>query len=452
MRFPMMRTAQSQIAEPRIARSSYRRLIVAGTFGTAIEWYDFFVYALIAPLAFDAIFFPRLDPLAGAIAVYSSFAIGFVARPLGGVFFGHFGDRAGRKSVLLVTILLMGFSTTTIGLLPGYASIGLAAPILLVLLRFLQGFALGGESIGAVVLAIENAPSRSRGFYASVLMASGPVSIVAASAIVSALSAMPRDAFISWGWRIPFLLSFALVGVGAYMRAHIEESALFSRSAARQPGMGAPVASVLRKWRGPTLTTFVICLAETAFFYLTTIFAIGYGARTLGIAQGVLTTAFLVANCIAAVMVPTLGALSDRVGRRPLLLVGLLAACVYIYPFFRVLEGANPLLVSVVIVAAAGFIHPVMFAAESSFVAELFPTAVRFTGASLGKQVGTVLGGGMAPVIATSLIGWARGSTLPVVVYFLGMGIPAVLAAFIARETAKVSLEGEGAAGTGGLQ
>jgi MFS family permease len=441
----MTQTAQAQTAAPRIARSSYRRLIVAGTFGTAIEWYDFFVYALIAPLAFDTIFFPRLDPLAGAIAVYSSFAVGFVARPLGGLFFGHFGDRVGRKSVLLATILLMGFSTTAIGLLPGYASIGLAAPILLVLLRFLQGFALGGESIGAVVLAIENAPSRSRGFYASVLMASGPVSIVAASAMVSGLSALPREAFISWGWRIPFVLSLVLVGVGAYMRAHVEESALFTQSAGRRPHVRAPVASVLRKWRGPTLTTFVICLAETAFFYLTTIFAIGYGARTLGIDQGLLTTAFLVANCIAAAMVPTLGALSDRVGRRPLLLAGLVGACVYMYPFFRILDGANPLLIGAAVIVAAGFIHPVMFAAESSFVAELFPTEVRFTGASLGKQVGTVLGGGMAPVIATALIGWTGGGTLPVVLYFLVMGIPALLAAVAARETAQAPLEGEGA-------
>jgi MFS family permease len=425
----------------RKATASYRRLIVASSFGTAIEWYDFFVYALVAPLAFDTIFFPRLNPLTGTIAVYSSFAVGFIARPLGGVFFGHFGDRAGRKSILLTTILTMGFSTTAIGLLPGYFRIGIIAPVLLVALRFLQGFALGGESIGAVVLAIESAPGRRRGFYAAVLQASGPVSIVAASLVVSALSPLPAGAFLAWGWRIPFLLSSILVAVGAYMRANIEESALFSRYAAQRRETEAPLALVLEKCKAATLITLVVCLAETAFFYLTTIFAVGYGTRTLGIRQTILTTAFLLANCVATVTVPIFGALSDRVGRRPMLVAGLLGACAHIYPFFWILGGRSPQLVSAAIILAAGFIHPVMFAAEASFVPELFATEVRVTGASLGKQIGTVLGGGLAPLVATSLIGWKHGSTTPVVVYFLAMGIPAMAAALAARETSSRSLE-----------
>jgi len=303
----------------REATASYRRLMVASSFGTAIEWYDFFVYALVAPLAFDFIFFPRLNLLVGTIAVYSSFAVGFIARPLGGIFFGHFGDRTGRKTILLTTILTMGVSTTAIGLLPGYARIGISAPILLVALRFLQGFALGGESIGAVVLAIESAPGGRRGFYAAVLQASGPISIVAASLVVSALSPLPTASFLAWGWRIPFLLSSILVGVGAYMRANIEESALFARQAARHRETQAPLALVLQEAKGATLITLIVCLAETAFFYLTTIFAVGYGTRALGIRQTVLTTAFLVANCVATLTVPLFGALSDRVGRRPML-------------------------------------------------------------------------------------------------------------------------------------
>ena len=421
--------------------ASYRRLMVASSFGTAIEWYDFFVYALVAPLAFDVIFFPRLNLLVGTIAVYSSFAVGFIARPLGGIFFGHFGDRTGRKTILLTTILTMGVSTTAIGLLPGYARIGISAPILLVALRFLQGFALGGESIGAVVLAIESAPGGRRGFYAAVLQASGPISIVAASLVVSALSPLPTASFLARGWRIPFLLSSILVGVGAYMRANIEESALFARQAARHRETQAPLALVLQEAKGATLITLIVCLAETAFFYLTTIFAVGYGTRALGIRQTVLTTAFLVANCVATLTVPLFGALSDRVGRRPMLVAGLLAACALIYPFFRILGGKNPLWASAAIVLAAGFIHPVMFSAEASFVPELFATEVRVTGASLGKQIGTVLGGGLAPLVATSLIGWKHGSTTPVVLYFLAIGMPAMVAAVAARETSSLSLE-----------
>ena len=430
-----------EIAEANAAAASYRRLIVASSLGTAIEWYDFFVYAIVAPLAFDAVFFPKLNPVLGTIAVYSSFAVGFFARPLGGIFFGHFGDRVGRKSVLLTTILTMGISTTLIGLLPGYSRIGMAAPILLIVLRFLQGFALGGESIGAVVLTIESAPSERRGFYAALLLAAGPISIVGASLVVSGLSLLPAGAFQSWGWRVPFLVSFVLVVVGAYMRANIEESALFMRSVTQRPRQQAPLAWVLRRCKGATLITFLICLAETAFFYLTTIFAIGYGSKTLGMHQVVLTTAYLAANCVAVFTVPAFGALSDRLGRRPMLLAGLIGACAYIYPFFRILSGKNSWLVTGAIVLSAGIIHPLMFAAEASFVPELFETQVRFTGASLGKQVGTVLGGGLAPLVAASLINWQHGATTPVVLYFLCMGAPAIIATLTVRETARASLE-----------
>jgi len=232
-----------------------------------------------------------------------------------------------------------------------------------------------------------------------------------------------------------------LVLVGAYMRANIEESQAFSELAARSQVVQAPLWAVLRKYKKETLITLLVCLAETAFFYLTTIFAIGYGVKTLGIRQSVLTTAFLMANCVAAATVPLLGALSDRVGRRPLLAAGLLAACAYIYPFFRILGGGDPLWVTTAVIASAGLIHPIMFAAEASFVPELFETPVRVTGASLGKQLGTVLGGGLAPLIATSLIGWTRGATTLVVWYFLAMGIAALLAVLMARETSKTSLD-----------
>ncbi|MGH9377053.1 MAG: MFS transporter, partial [Terriglobia bacterium] len=406
------------------ARAAHRRLIIASSLGTAIEWYDFFVYAIVAPLAFDAVFFPKLKPSIGLIVVFSTFAVGFISRPLGGVFFGHFGDKIGRKSVLLATILIMGLSSTAIGLLPGYAAIGIWAPVLLVLLRFLQGLAIGGESIGALVLTMEGAPDQRRGLYASFVQAAGPLGVVGAASVVSVLGLLSHGEFMAWGWRIPFLMSFILVAMGAYMRVSIEESSLFSQAAKQRRVPRTPIAAVLEKCKKATLIAFLVCLAETAYFYLTTIFAIGYGTKMLRMNQTVLTTAFLAANCLAFVTVPLFGALSDRWGRRPMLIMGLIGASIYVYPFFLILSGRNPWFVSVAIVASAGIVHPVIFAAEASFVPELFETEVRFTGASLGKQVGTVLGGGLAPVIATTLIGWSHGSIKPVVFYFLAMATP----------------------------
>ena len=414
---------------------SYTRLVLASCFGTAIEWYDFFIYAFLAPLVFDKLFFPKLDPKVGTIAVFATFAVGFFARPLGGIVFGHYGDRIGRKSILLITLLLMGVATTLIGLLPTYEQVGILAPIALVVLRFLQGFALGGESIGALLLTVESSPQGRRGFFGSLVYAAGPFSIVMATLAVSLVSRLPEQDLLSWGWRVPFVISIVLVAVGLYVRLKVEESASFSKIAAKREVVRIPMMEVFRHFTRPTVITLLVSLAETAFFYLTAIFALSYGTKTLGMPRPLMADALLYANCMAFLMVPLFGALSDRIGRKPVFMSGVIATMVYIYPFFLMLGTKDPTLVTLAIVLAAGLIHPLMFGPEGSFFAEQFETRVRFSGVSFGKQVGTVLGGGLAPLIASALLLQFDNSFVPIVVYFLVLATVALIATIAAKET-----------------
>jgi metabolite-proton symporter len=415
--------------------SAYRRLVLASCFGTAIEWYDFFIYGFLAPLVFDVLFFPKLDSYAGTLAVFATFAVGFLARPLGGIVFGHFGDRIGRKSTLLVTLLVMGVGTAAIGLLPTYRAIGIWAPIFLVALRFIQGFALGGESIGALLLTAEGSPSGRRGLFAALIQASGPIAIIAASFAVTWVSRLPQADLLLWGWRIPFLVSLVLVFIGIYVRLRVEESATFAAATAQHGIVRLPLLEVLGRFPKPTLITFFICLAETSFFYLAAVFSLSYGTKALGLPKAVLTQAVLIANCVALFAMPLFGMLSDRIGRRPMFQGGLLATALYIYPFFLLMGTRDPILVTCAIVIAVGIIHPMMFGPEGSFFAELFETRVRFSGVSFGKQLGTVLGGGLVPLIATALLAWSNGSTRTIVLYYLMLSMLAFIAASAAQET-----------------
>jgi MFS family permease len=412
-----------------------RRILLAGTIGTAIEWYDFFIYGLIAPLVFDQLFFPKFDQLTATLAVFATFAVGFLARPLGGLVFGHFGDRTGRRSVLLVTLLLMGLATMLIGLLPTYGSAGAIATVALVALRFVQGFAIGGEATAANLMALETSADDQRGLSAAVIQAAGPAGVVLASFAALAVSRLPEADLLSWGWRVPFLVSAILVVVGVYVRLQIGESPAFRETeVARVPAIEA----LRTHWRS-IIVVFFAEVAQTSYFYLTAIFTISFATRQLGIAKDVITQAVLLANLVAFVTMPLIGAWSDRIGRKRLFVTGVMLAAASMFAFYHMLASREPWLLTIAIMCAAGLIHPLMFSTEGSYFPELFATRVRFTGVSIGKQIGVVCGGGIAPLVATSLVA-ATGTTLAITGYYVVLALLALIALSFVADTSKSRL------------
>jgi MFS family permease len=424
------------IAEVRLPSNSRRRILAAGAIGTAIEQYDFFIYGLIGPLVFEQLFFPKFDQLTATLAVFATFAVGFLARPLGGLVFGHFGDRSGRKSVLLCTLILMGLATTLIGILPSYASAGWIATVALVVLRFIQGFAVGGEWTAASLMVLETSPDDQRGFSAAVIQAAGPVGVVLASLSAVLVSRLPEADLLSWGWRVPFLVSAILVIVGIYMRLRIEESSAFLQvsEVAKVPAFEA----LQSHWR-PIIVVLFAEIAQTAYFYLTAIFTISFATRQLGVAKDVITQAVLLANLVALVTMPVIGAWSDRVGRKWLFVTGVVLAAISMFAFYHMVATRETLLVTTAVVLAAGIIHPLMFATEGSYFPELFPTRVRFTAVSIGKQLGVVLGGGIAPLVATSLFA-GTGTTAAITAYYVALAFAALIALSYVRDTSKSRL------------
>lgn len=421
-------------------QAQHRRLLMAASLGSAIEHYDFFCYAFIAPIAFGAAFFPKMDALAGTLAVYATFAVGFAARPLGGLVFGHFGDRIGRKVVLMATLLIMGIASFLIGCLPTYDSAGLWAPALLLVLRFAQGFAFGGEYMNAVTLTLEGAPQQRRGLFASWINASGPVGVIAASGLIAMLTGVfGNDAFQQWGWRLPFLLSLVLVAVGSYVRYHVDESTLFRQAQASKTIPKLPIVEVLRSWKKSTLLAILINMAHSSFQYLSSVFVLGYAVKRLGMPAAGVTTGTTIANVLEMAMVPLIAHLSDRLGRRPLLLAGIGLAAIWFPVFFHLLETRDTLLLGLGLVVSLGLIHATMFAPEAAFTAELFPTEVRVSGGSLGKQLGIVFGGGCAPLVATGLMGSGTSFT-PVIVYFEIIAVLAFVGMLFAPENFRKKL------------
>jgi MFS family permease len=411
-----------------------RRLLLASSLGSVIENYDFFLYAFTAPIAFDAVFFPRLDPIPGLVAVYATFAIGFVARPLGGVVFGHYADRIGRKAILTLTLLIMGATSVLIGCVPSYRTIGIAAPIALVVLRFLQGFAFGGEYMNAVTLNLESAPLRRRGFFASWVNASGPAGIILAVGLVSVLTFCFGTAqFQSWLWRVPFLLSVVLAGVGTYVRVRLDESVLFKAVQSENRIIPLPLLMVFRRWKTSTALAVAVNMVHSSFYYLVTVFVLGYLVKERGVSQTGVTTGTMIANIMEIVTVPVIASFSDRWGRRPFLIAGIILAAVWFPFYFQLVDQRNVLLLVVALLVSGGVIHALMFAPEAAFTAELFPTEVRVSGASLGKQLGIIFGGGIAPLIATSLIS-RTGSFVPIIAYFEGIALLSFVGVMLAPE------------------
>ena len=422
--------------------ASHRRMLLSCFLGTTIEWYDFMIYGFLAPLAFDQLFFPRLSPVAGTIAVFGVFAVGFAARPLGGAFFAHFGDRLGRKPIMVSTLALMGGSTTAIGLIPTYARVGIAAPIILVGLRFLQGFSLGGESAAGPLLATESAPGNTRGLFAALVSSGAAAGPTLGALAAFAVGALPQAQLLSWGWRLPFLASAPIFAISFYVRMKVEESPVFRRALERAAPERVPLLAVLRSCKVATLQVLFCAMAESSTFYFTSVFALSYGIQTLHLGNGLFLSGIAVGNAVGIVTNPFFGALSDRVGRRPLLAASYLLAAVYVLVlFFPLLRTTSPAIVILATAIPGALLQPMSIGVSGSFYPERFgDPRLRLSGVSVGRQLGTILGGGIMPMVSASLLAISGGVLTVVLAYFGLICALAVGAVISAGETASIPL------------
>ncbi len=412
------------------SQGEIKKVAFASFVGTAIEWYDFFLYGTAAALVFPALFFPDYSETAGVLLSFSTYAVGFAARPLGGIVFGHFGDRIGRKSMLVLSLLIMGVATALIGFLPTFAQIGVLAPILLVSLRFVQGIGVGGEWGGAVLMAVEHAPPGKRGFYGSWPQMGVPAGLLVANLVFIATSAtLPA----SWGWRVPFLFSILLVGVGLFIRLKLMESQAFRKVQDTGTEANMPIVDVLRTYPKNVLLAMGMRFAENGTFYITTVFVLTYITTTLGLDKNTGLAGVIIASAIGLITIPFFGALSDRIGRRPVYLFGAVFSILFALPFFWLLNTGATALIWLAIILGFNVGHDAMYGPQAAFFSELFGTRVRYSGASLGYQLASVLAGGFAPLIAVALLAaYGYGA---VAAYMAAMALLTTVSVILAAET-----------------
>ena len=429
---PPMTTSDARSAE-------LRRVVVASFIGTTIEWYDFFLYGTAAALVFNRLFFPTLEPLAGTLSAYGTFAVGFVARPLGGIVFGHYGDRFGRKKMLVWSLLIMGVATALIGLIPTYSQIGIWAPILLVVLRFIQGFGVGGEWGGAVLLAVEHSGGERRGFHGSWPQMGVPGGLLLSTLVFAVLSSrLPEPAFLAWGWRVPFLVSVLLVGVGLFIRLRVLESPSFEKLKDARRESRAPLLDVFREHPREVLIGMGMRFAQNVIFYIYTVFVLSYGEKTLGYPRSVMLRGVMIASLLGLFTIPLWSHISDRIGRRPVYLAGGIASLLVAFPFFWLVER-GPGFVILAMILAMNFGHDMMYGPMGATLSELFGTHVRYTGASLVYQLTSVVSGGVAPFIATVLL--ARYGSGAVAGYMVACCAVTIIATVFLPETNRVKLD-----------
>ena len=414
-------------------RRSLVKAFTASLTGTSLEWYDFAVYSAAAALVFPQLFFPGSDPLTGTLLAFSTYAVGYVSRPLGGFVFGRLGDVIGRKQVLVLTLLLIGAATFLIGLLPSYATIGVAAPIILVLLRFAQGVGVGGEWGGAVLLSSEYGDPQKRGFWSSAAQIGPPAGNLLSNGVLAALTLMMSDAaFLSWGWRVAFLLSAVLVGFGLWIRLKLEDTPVFKAIQAKGDQPAAPVMDVFRTQGRPLLAGILSRVGPDVTYALFTVFVLTYGTTVLKMSRGQVLTAILIGSACQLAFIPLAGAISDRLNRRAVYGAATIGAGIWPFVFFPAISGGSmPLLVIGTVVGLA--LHSFMYGPQAAFIAEQFPTQVRYAGASLAYTLGGVFAGGIAPLAFQALYR-AYGNTRVVAAYATGALAITLIVLWIARE------------------
>ncbi len=403
-----------------------RRAVFASTIGTTVEWYDFFLYGTAAALVFPHLFFPGQSAYSGVLASFATQFVGFGARPVGAAIFGHFGDRIGRRSTLVTTLMLMGIATFLIGLLPSRASIGLAAPLLLVLLRVIQGIGVGGEWGGSVLLAMEWGSQRRRGFMASWPQLGVPLGLLLSTGMVKLMESVAGDSFDTWGWRVPFLVSIVLVGIGLYVRLQVMESPAFSEVKKQEAVLKLPVLEVIRTQPRELLTSAFVRMSEQAPFYLFITFVLTYGTKHLGLTRGDLLNDTLVAAAVGCISVPLWGHISDLIGRRLTYGIGIAGTAIFAFPYFGLLNTKSSGLVLIAIVLSL-VLHDIQYGPQAALIAESFGTNLRYSGAGIGYQLASVIAGGPAPLIAAAILEHTNSST-GISWYIIGCCVVAAIA------------------------
>lgn len=432
-----MATTQSE------RQQAVRTAIISAIIGTAVEWYDYYLYATAAAAIFNRLFFPTADPLTGTLLAFASFAIGFIVRPFGSVLFGRLGDRLGRKTVLVITLLLMGGSTTAMGLLPTYAQIGIWAPILLTILRGLQGLGSGAEYAGAVLVVIENAPPNRRGLYGAMPYMGVALGLLLSLITFNAASMVSQDAFDAWGWRIPFLLSAIVVLVGLWFRSRLQETPIFEELKAKQRLAHAPVRDVFRTSLRPLLCAWGARLGDNSLAYIYESFVIVYAVQQVHMKKEAIVTALMFSTAAQFITVPLFGWISDKVGRKPVYITGAVLSGLFVFPFFKLIQSGELIDVYAALFIASSLAKTMMTSAQSPWLAEMFPSRIRYTGFALAREVTAPIAGGIAPIAAVALLAMGSGSPHLVAWYVVGLAVITAISVFLGPETRHVDLNAD---------
>ncbi|WP_394140501.1 MFS transporter [Cytobacillus oceanisediminis] len=422
-----------------------KKVLIASLIGSSIEWFDYFLYGTVAALVFNQMFFQSDDPAVGLMLAYASFALAFFIRPLGGVIFSHIGDRIGRKKTLVLTLSLMGGATVLMGFLPTYDNIGAAAPILLIVLRLIQGIGLGGEWGGALLLAVEYAPKERRGFFGSIPQMGVTIGMLLGTLALSIMTLLPEEAFLSWGWRVPFILSALLVIFGLWIRKGIDETPSFKKAQEKGEIAEIPFVETIRSHWKEVLIAVGAKVVETAPFYIFGTFIVSYATIQLGFSRTVTLNAVTIATIVTTILIPIMGKLSDKIGRKKLYVGGTLLMMLYAFPYFWLLHQNSALLLIVATVLGLGIIWAPITAVLGTMFSEIFKSNVRYTGITLGYQIGAALAGGTAPLVATALLNAYDNSYVPVALYIMLAAAISLIAIASVRDRSNQDLDSEAA-------